>query len=103
MYTTRSSSLSALRRIQVPVGALAGAAATTITVNDQAITPNSHIIATPAGGTTVPAAGATAILDVSPRVPTSGSVVIDVRNNAAATATLSTDYVINLLIVPLVG
>jgi len=80
----------------VALPALAAGATGTVTITDSLITFLSIVLLTVKRGTTTPAAGALAAITVSGQQPSSGSVVVDIRNNGSV-ATLATDYVLHYL------
>jgi|SRR5579859_92779 len=75
----------------VAIGALNAAATTTVTITNSLIVATSFVFCQIAKCTTVAGAGAVATLVCAPRVPGTGSCVVDVTNLGSA-ATLSTDY-----------
>lgn len=75
----------------VTLPALAAAATSTVTISNSLITAQSYVQLTVKRGTTTAGAGAVATVVLAGRIPTAGSLVVDVTNLGSA-ATLSTDY-----------
>jgi hypothetical protein len=83
----------------VAIGALNAAATTNVTITNSLIVATSTVLCQVRKGSTVAQTGAVATVVAAPRVPGTGSCVVDVTNLGAA-ATLSTDYVLTYLVIP---